>query len=547
MDMVSLMYGRQERGWQTKANCMGVDPDLFFPERGASTREAKEVCRGCVVREDCLEYALANGEKFGIWGGLSERERRRLRRQRAHAAAVRPALPERPAPGRRSVRARAEPGSMVSSLEVEFGLPVRRGRPRGRPAGTRPTSSARMHGAAPAAAASATRRRPRPVRPAPGSIRLQLTWARSATATRGCAAPGPRRASATSRATPSGRRRTVVRARRARRCRRPEPGGLRPRRRPRSGAVPAVRCRGPGRRTPRAAPRAGTVPGRRGSRAARAAGAAHRAKRSRAHEDSRGPRRSPPVRGGRRGRRRQPRNGGAPPTWPRRSIGAHGLGDDGPRGVLDVGRGSAEGQDRAVVVGVGVDVEQRSSPAAAIASMTGPVTALADVDDALGDGPPSGTSTRGIGAPAGGQTETRACDPAAAEDAAALALGLPAPHTVVDPLVEGVLQAGSATGHSAQIRWASCTPIPSLGKKKDGERSLHFPSLIQSVSMVPPSISGMVRGARPRRCSRSPPSSVPLPVSHPMAPSWGKSAGIDGFLTIFLSGTRAFLSTHRGA
>ena len=41
------------------------------------------MCRGCVVREDCLEYALANGEKFGIWGGLSERERRRLRRQRA--------------------------------------------------------------------------------------------------------------------------------------------------------------------------------------------------------------------------------------------------------------------------------------------------------------------------------------------------------------------------------------------------------------------------------------------------------------------------------
>ena len=48
-----------------------------------STREAKEVCKGCVVRGDCLEYALANGEKFGIWGGLSERERRRLRRQRA--------------------------------------------------------------------------------------------------------------------------------------------------------------------------------------------------------------------------------------------------------------------------------------------------------------------------------------------------------------------------------------------------------------------------------------------------------------------------------
>jgi WhiB family redox-sensing transcriptional regulator len=71
--------------WQDEANCLGVDPDLFFPERGASTREAKEVCRGCVVRDECLEFALANGEKFGIWGGMSERERRRIRRQRALA------------------------------------------------------------------------------------------------------------------------------------------------------------------------------------------------------------------------------------------------------------------------------------------------------------------------------------------------------------------------------------------------------------------------------------------------------------------------------
>ena len=75
----------EERSWQDQANCLGVDPDLFFPERGASTREAKEVCRGCVVREECLEYALSNGEKFGIWGGMSERERRRLRRARALA------------------------------------------------------------------------------------------------------------------------------------------------------------------------------------------------------------------------------------------------------------------------------------------------------------------------------------------------------------------------------------------------------------------------------------------------------------------------------
>jgi WhiB family redox-sensing transcriptional regulator len=83
MEIASILGGLEERGWQARANCMGVDPDLFFPERGASTKEAKEVCRGCVVQADCLEFALVNGEKFGIWGGMSERERRRLRRARA--------------------------------------------------------------------------------------------------------------------------------------------------------------------------------------------------------------------------------------------------------------------------------------------------------------------------------------------------------------------------------------------------------------------------------------------------------------------------------
>ena len=71
-----------ELSWQSLANCLGLDPDLFFPERGASTREAKEVCRGCVVRAECLDFAVANGERFGIWGGLSERERRKVRRAR---------------------------------------------------------------------------------------------------------------------------------------------------------------------------------------------------------------------------------------------------------------------------------------------------------------------------------------------------------------------------------------------------------------------------------------------------------------------------------
>jgi WhiB family transcriptional regulator, redox-sensing transcriptional regulator len=82
-ELTEMILETPSKAWQDQANCMGVDPDLFFPERGASTREAKEVCRGCVVREDCLEYALSNSEKFGIWGGLSERERRKIRRRRA--------------------------------------------------------------------------------------------------------------------------------------------------------------------------------------------------------------------------------------------------------------------------------------------------------------------------------------------------------------------------------------------------------------------------------------------------------------------------------
>lgn len=68
-------------GWQERALCAQTDPEAFFPEKGGSTREAKKVCTGCEVRAECLEYALANDERFGIWGGLSERERRKLRRR----------------------------------------------------------------------------------------------------------------------------------------------------------------------------------------------------------------------------------------------------------------------------------------------------------------------------------------------------------------------------------------------------------------------------------------------------------------------------------
>ena len=72
--------------WQDYSNCAGADADLFFPERGASTRKAKAICNACQVKAECLEFAIQQSEKFGIWGGLSERERRRIRKERSVAA-----------------------------------------------------------------------------------------------------------------------------------------------------------------------------------------------------------------------------------------------------------------------------------------------------------------------------------------------------------------------------------------------------------------------------------------------------------------------------
>ena len=71
----------EELGWQERALCAQTDPESFFPEKGGSTREAKKICVGCEVKDECLEYALEHDERFGIWGGLSERERRKLRRR----------------------------------------------------------------------------------------------------------------------------------------------------------------------------------------------------------------------------------------------------------------------------------------------------------------------------------------------------------------------------------------------------------------------------------------------------------------------------------
>lgn len=66
--------------WMVHASCRGAGGEVFFPTRGEPTAEAKAICAGCPVRAECLTFALESGEKYGIWGGRSERERRKLRK-----------------------------------------------------------------------------------------------------------------------------------------------------------------------------------------------------------------------------------------------------------------------------------------------------------------------------------------------------------------------------------------------------------------------------------------------------------------------------------
>lgn len=69
--------------WQERALCKETDPEAWWPEKGGSTREAKRICNRCEVKAECLAYALDNEERFGVWGGLSERERKALSRRLA--------------------------------------------------------------------------------------------------------------------------------------------------------------------------------------------------------------------------------------------------------------------------------------------------------------------------------------------------------------------------------------------------------------------------------------------------------------------------------
>jgi WhiB family redox-sensing transcriptional regulator len=72
--------------WRQRAACRGVDPDIFYPVTDEDAEDAKAICEGCDVRQPCLEWALGQREHDGVWGGATERERRRIIRQRRRSA-----------------------------------------------------------------------------------------------------------------------------------------------------------------------------------------------------------------------------------------------------------------------------------------------------------------------------------------------------------------------------------------------------------------------------------------------------------------------------
>lgn len=79
-----------DTNWMAEGNCASAPPDLFFPHDGVGVEKAKQVCVGCEVLDHCLEYALRNRIEHGVWGGCSERQRRRiLKARRSKGLAIR--------------------------------------------------------------------------------------------------------------------------------------------------------------------------------------------------------------------------------------------------------------------------------------------------------------------------------------------------------------------------------------------------------------------------------------------------------------------------
>lgn len=77
-----------ELTWRYRGACRGLDPEIFYPISDEEAGPAKDVCATCTVRQQCLEFALANREREGVWGGATEKERRRILRQRRKTAAA---------------------------------------------------------------------------------------------------------------------------------------------------------------------------------------------------------------------------------------------------------------------------------------------------------------------------------------------------------------------------------------------------------------------------------------------------------------------------
>ena len=75
-----------EISWRQRGACHGLDPSIFFPDPEENAEEAKSICAICSVRISCLEHALSSREKDGVWGGTTDKERRRIIRQRRRPA-----------------------------------------------------------------------------------------------------------------------------------------------------------------------------------------------------------------------------------------------------------------------------------------------------------------------------------------------------------------------------------------------------------------------------------------------------------------------------
>lgn len=89
MSSLSKLLGTpEERAWMEKGRCRGMDPAIFYPDEeqknwAVRVAEAQKICAECPVIDECLEWALTRNEGDGVWGGASERERRKIKRQRA--------------------------------------------------------------------------------------------------------------------------------------------------------------------------------------------------------------------------------------------------------------------------------------------------------------------------------------------------------------------------------------------------------------------------------------------------------------------------------